>query len=70
MRMDMISMSSEESDLDGDVICVKFLPWRSNQLCQLIKLLNQKTDSERSPQTRRQLKAQAFPGEPSSGQNL
>ena len=65
MRMDM--MSSEESDLEGDdVICVKSLPWRSNQLCQLIKQLDQKIDSERSPQARQQLKARVFSGEPSS----
>ena len=64
MQMDI--MCSEESDEEGgeDVISVKSLPWRSNQVWQLMKQLL--VDSGRSPQARRQLKARVFSGEPSS----
>ena len=55
MRIDM--MSSEESGQEGDeeVMIIRPLPWRSEQVSKLLKQLDQKLDAGRTPQARRQM---------------
>ena len=66
--MKMEFMSSEESGQEGDeeVIIVKTMPWRSDQVNRLIKQLDQKTQGERSSKARRQVIPRVFLGDPSS----
>ena len=60
-------MSSEESGQEGDeVILVKTLPWRSDQVNKLLKQLDQKISAERTPQVRRQVIRRVIASEPSS----
>ena len=51
-------MSSEESAIEGDfeVIQVKPLPWRSDEADDILKRLDDRILSDRSPQSRRQAK--------------
>ena len=51
-------MSSEDSATEGDeeVIMVKTLPWRSDQVNQMMKRLDDKIHSEKSAQAKRQAK--------------
>ena len=55
MQIDM--MSSEESGMEGDeeVMLIRPLPWRSEQVNRLMKQLDQKVESSRTPQARRQV---------------
>ena len=61
-------MSSEESGQEGDeeVMVVKTLPWRSDQVNRLFKQLDDKTNVNRTPKARRQVIPRTFSGEPSS----
>ena len=51
-------MSSEESAMEGDeeVLIVKALPWRSEQVNQMMKCLDCKIASEKSAQAKRHAK--------------
>ena len=51
-------MSSEESAVEGDleVIQVKPLPWRSEEANDILRRLDDRILSDRSPQSRRQAK--------------
>ena len=51
-------MSSEESAVEGDreVIQVKPLPWRSEEANDILRCLDDRILSDRSPQSRRQAK--------------
>ena len=51
-------MSSEESAVKGDLefIQVKRLPWRSDEASDIIRCLDDRILSDRSPQSRRQAK--------------
>lgn len=53
-----IKMSSEESAVEGDleVIEVKPLPWRSEEANDVLRRLDDRILSDRSPQSRRQAK--------------
>ena len=55
MQIDM--MSSEESGMEGDeeVMLIRPLPWRSEQVNRLMKQLDKKVESSRTPQARRQV---------------
>ena len=66
MRIDM--MSSEESGHEGDseVMIVKTIPWRSDQVNRLLKKLDHKIDAERTSQARCQMIPRVVGGEPSS----
>ena len=50
-------MSSEDSATEGDeeVIMVKTLPWRSDQVNQMMKCLDDKIHSEKSAQAKRRV---------------
>ena len=65
MRIDM--MSSEESGQEGDndVIVIKTLPWRSEQVNKLMNQLDKKVDVGRTPQARRQMMPRVVSSEPS-----
>ena len=56
--MDTQIMSSEESDVneDNEVIVVKPLPWRSEQVNDFLKRLDDRITKDRSPQAQRQAK--------------
>ena len=56
--MDIEFMSSEESGMDEDeeVIMVKCLPWRSDQVNELLKRIDDRINRDRSSQARRQVK--------------
>lgn len=51
-------MSSEDSATEGDedAIMVKTLPWRSDQVNQMMKRLDDKINSDKSTQAKRQAK--------------
>ena len=51
-------LSSEESGMDdeNEVIIVKHLPWRSSYVNQMFNRLDEKAITEKSPQSRRQMK--------------
>lgn len=64
----METMSSEDSATEGDdeVILVRPLPWRSDQLSELMKMLDEKTCSGKSALAKRQAKRRVSSMEPSS----
>ena len=66
MQIDM--MSSEESGIEGDeeVMLIRPLPWRSEQVNRLMKQLDQKVESSRTSQARRQVINRVTSSEPSS----
>ena len=47
-------MSSEESDEDNDVITIKPLPWRSERLTTMFYRLDDRVESGKSTQAKRQ----------------
>ena len=50
-------MSSEESDVDGDdTIQIRPLPWRAERVTSFLHSLDRKSNDEKSPQAKRQMK--------------
>ena len=50
-------MSSEESDVDGDdAIQIRPLPWRAERVTSFLHSLDRKSNDEKSPQAKRQMK--------------
>lgn len=66
--MEADNISSEDSGMDSDeeVLIVKQLPWRSEQVNSLFKRLDQKVMQEKSPHARRQAKRRVVSSQASS----
>lgn len=57
-------MSSEESEVEAgdEIVVVKKLPWRSDQLYTLIKIVDAKVAIDRTPQATQQAKKRIYRG--------
>ena len=58
-------MSSEESEVEGgeEIIIVKHIPWRSDQVSALMQRVDSKIKLDRTPQATRQAKKRIYRGE-------
>ena len=65
MQIDLMSSEDSEIEAEEPIITVKKLPWRSNQIDELMKRLDEKIKSTRSPQAIRQAKKR-LDGNPST----
>lgn len=60
MQADLLSSEESGMEADEEVIVVKTLPWRNDQVTSLMRRLDDKIKVDRSPQANRQAKKRIY----------
>ena len=66
MQADLLSSEESGKEADEEVIIVKTLPWRNDQVTSLMRRLDEKIKLDRSPQATRQAKKRIYGAKTSS----